>query len=132
MKIVRPHFGDGVQPRPTALIRDEQRTCDDERNEPEVWEAKLGAMCDYAATGKWLLRHGAFPMLLIVTADLRILNLIRDVLAQTVAARNVPMPQVFVSSRAAIESRGPLSPIWKQAHNAGEDDFTYAFEALVK
>ena len=101
-------------------------------NEPEVWEAKLGAMCDYAATGKWLLRHGAFPMLLIVTTDLRILNLIRDVLAQVVAARHLPMPQVFVASSAAIEARGPLAPIWKQAHKPGEDDFIHAFEPLIQ
>jgi hypothetical protein len=101
-------------------------------NEPTVWEAKLGALCDYAATGKWLLRHGEFPILLIVTTDLRILNLIRDVLAQAVAARHVSMPQVFVASQAAIVSRGPLAPVWKQAHSPGEDNFAHAFEPLVR
>ena len=87
--------------------------------DPERWERKLSGLCAYAVSRNWVLRYRSFPILLIVTTDLRALGLIQDVLTQAAAGYGVPLPAVFVASAAAIAQRGPLADVWQAVHKRG-------------
>ena len=102
------------------------------RYDAGVWTRKFDNLCAYMTTGKWRLRHPAFPMTLIVTNDLRNYELICDTLHTIAHGQDCETPHVFVASWAALEQRGPLAPIWRAAHDLALPGFQPAFPPLPR
>lgn len=100
------------------------------RVDPDAWQRKFDNVYAYQTTGKWRLRHMAFPMLLVVTHDLRYFSLICDIATSTAHGMDAAMPRVFVASWDALVQRGPLSPIWRAAHEGAIPGFVQAFPAM--
>jgi hypothetical protein len=100
------------------------------RVDPDAWQRKFDNVCAYQTTGKWRLRYTVFPMVLIVTHDLRNFSLICDIVTATAHGMDAAMPQVFVASWDALVQRGPLSPIWRAAHEGATPGFVQALPAM--
>lgn len=100
-------------------------------NEADPWARKFDALCSYYVTRKWQLRHAVFPRLLIVTTDIRIIGVTRDVLAYAASTAQIAPPVVYLASSNAIHECGPLAQVWKAVHNPTDDAFGYAFEPMA-
>ena len=72
----------------------------------EVWERKMGSLCGYLASDKWMLNFPDFPQLLIVTQDLRIAPLVTDTLLKAATSFRVELPPSSSPARRRLRSKG--------------------------
>lgn len=83
------------------------------RRDGNAWERKLGALCDYIASGRWKLKSRECPQVLVVSSlDVRLKTLMLDVLNAASRSRDMSLPRMFVTSHQALSQQGPLGKIW--------------------
>jgi hypothetical protein len=96
----------------------------------DLWEDKLGRMCDYLASEHWRLKQDVFPRLLIVSSAVRQRAGIAEALEAAVRSRSAVPPWAFITGHEALAQRGPLGPIWFPLVPTTHKP-TYAFDGVA-
>ncbi|NJM40509.1 MAG: hypothetical protein HC853_06950 [Anaerolineae bacterium] len=100
------------------------------RKDPTIWDGKMGRLCDYLVSRRWVLRYPEPPRLLVITTDLKNRTYIHDALVEAARARSMTPPNVYIASAAAVQQRGAIAQIWQSATD-DSDERVYAFDAIA-